>query len=199
MKPQEAFSAITKHYSDQIVVTGLGTATQEWHRVFGPKDDNAFHMHTMGQASSFGLGLAVACPDAQVWAFEGDGGFIMNLGSLVTIANQQPPNMKLVVVSNRKYGTIKGPGLPNAGRTDFVGMARAAGISNLHHFDELGEIEAAMPEALCGDGFAFAVLEMDDGAPDKPLAWYEAAEIKYRFGRYMEQRTGRPVFGPLGY
>lgn len=199
MTPDEAFAAIAAHHSDQIVVTGLGTATQEWHRIFGPHDDDAFHMHTMGLASSFGLGLALACPEAQVWAFEGDGGLIMNLGSLVTIAHQQPPNMKLIVVANRRYGTIDGPALPNAERSDFGAMARAAGIARVQHFATVDEIAAAMPEALCADGFAFAVLEVERGALDKPLAWYEGAEIKYRFGRYMEQRTGRAVFGPLGY
>ena len=46
----------------------------------------------MGQATSMGLGLALAQPDRRIIVCNGDGSMLMNLGSLVTIAEVAPRN-----------------------------------------------------------------------------------------------------------
>ena len=44
----------------------------------------------MGKASSVGLGLALAQPDRKVMVLDGDGSLLMNLGTMVTVANKTP-------------------------------------------------------------------------------------------------------------
>src|SRR2546427_8134437 len=46
----------------------------------------------MGQGSSHALGLALGRPDKRVIVLDGDGSLLMNLGTLVTIANAAPKN-----------------------------------------------------------------------------------------------------------
>ena len=47
----------------------------------------------MGKASSLGLGLALARPERKVMVLDGDGSLLMNLGTLVTMANKSPKNL----------------------------------------------------------------------------------------------------------
>jgi sulfopyruvate decarboxylase subunit beta len=200
VKVGEAFRWLADVHGEQIVVLGLGTSTQEWHRIFGPAGDDAFHMHTMGLAAAFGLGLAVAQPEKEVWVVDGDGSLTLSFGSLLTMAEQQPPNLHYVLTSNRVYGTIDGPRLPNAEATDYVAAARAVGIERATSAGSVQELAAAHP-LLTTPGFSFLVMEVEQGRVDgpRPLADYEGPEIKYRFARQLESRHGIRVLGRLGY
>jgi sulfopyruvate decarboxylase subunit beta len=199
MNVAEAYRVIAKHHSAELVVTAVGTSTQEWHRIHGPWGDDAFHMHTMGLTSSFSLGLALAQPDRQVWAFDGDGGLLLSLGALVTLAQHRPPNLKYFITSNRQHRTIEGPPIVGAEQLDYVRLATALGIDLAAAFADVGELERALPELIATPSFGVIALEVDSHRESKPHAPYEGAEIKYRFGRYIEQVTGTPVFGSAGY
>jgi sulfopyruvate decarboxylase subunit beta len=52
----------------------------------------------MGKASSVGLGLSLAKPNHKILVLDGDGGLLMNLGSLVTISNADPKNFIHIVL-----------------------------------------------------------------------------------------------------
>lgn len=199
MKIHEAFDVINRHYSDQLVVVSLGTATKTWHRLHGPENDQSFHMHSMGMACSFGLGLALAQPQAPVWVFDGDGALIMSLGSLLTMAHQQPPNLTYFLISNRSYRIIDGPRLVNADRTDYVALARGAGIEQAYSFSELSALKQEIGGVLAAPGFKFISLELEPVRTGQVKVPYEGPEIKYRFARYVERRTGAKVLGPSGY
>ena len=60
---------------------------------------------SMGLASSIAFGIAIAKPSKKVWCIDGDGSLLMNLGSLSTIANNQPRNLTLIVIDNGSYGS----------------------------------------------------------------------------------------------
>lgn len=200
MRADAALGWLSRQHSDELVVLGLGTSTQEWHRIWGPDDDQSFHMHTMGLAASFGLGLAVACPQHTVWVIDGDGSLTLSFGSILTMAELSRPNLKYFLTSNRVYGTIDGPNLPNAAATDYAAVAKAAGVERAVNVSSLDELEAAK-ELIATPGFAFTVMEVEQKGPGgpKPLARYEGPEIKYRFARYLQNEHGIRVLGPLGY
>lgn len=199
MNLSEAFAVINRYYTDQLVTVSLGTSTLAWHALHGPEHDHSFHMHSMGLAGPFALGLALARPEAPVWVFDGDGALIINLGFLLTLANRQPPNLTYFLSSNRSYRVINGPRLVNSHQTDYVGMARAAGIARAYSFAELPTLESEIGTVLAAPGFKFIVLEVDGTLTHRPRVPYEGPEIKYRFARYVERRTGVQVLGPSGY
>jgi len=95
----------------------------------------------MGKASSVGLGVALARPDRKVIVLDGDGSLLMNLGSLVTIANMAPPNLIHFVFENDVYRTTGGQPIPRAGKISFTGLAAAAGYANVHEFADLESLE----------------------------------------------------------
>lgn len=61
-------------------------------------------MGSMGLASSIGLGVAMSTTKPVV-VIDGDGSVLMNMGSMVTVYNQNPKNLVWVVLDNECYGS----------------------------------------------------------------------------------------------
>ena len=89
MEYLEALRVLGRRRRDEVVVTTM-TSSRAWAHVSTRRLDVSFG-GCMGKASSLGLGLALGRPERQVWVLDGDGSLVMNLGTLVTIAEQQPP------------------------------------------------------------------------------------------------------------
>lgn len=131
----EAVKIIEKYRDDAIVVATM-LANIQWAKV----SDNPLDMMftgAMGKASSLGLGLALARPDKKVIVLDGDGSLLMNLGSLVTIANLAPPNFIHFVFENNIYYISGGQPIPNAGKISFAGLGKSAGYTNAYQFSSL--------------------------------------------------------------
>src|SRR5262245_66074330 len=88
MKRDEMLKAFARQRKDEIVVAVYMAAQELTH--IAPNDLNYTFTGAMGQGSSHALGLALGRPDKRVVLFDGDGSLLMNLGSLVTIANAAP-------------------------------------------------------------------------------------------------------------
>jgi sulfopyruvate decarboxylase subunit beta len=84
---------------DEVVITSMGNA-REWQKLGTHALDFVFVPSSMGQATSVGLGVALAQPNRKVVVCSGDGSMLMNLGSLVTISAQGPSNLIVIVFDN---------------------------------------------------------------------------------------------------
>jgi thiamine pyrophosphate-dependent acetolactate synthase large subunit-like protein len=199
MKATECFERLAQLWDDQVAICSLGTTSQEWWRITG--SDRAFYMNSsMGLAASFGLGLSLAAPDVRVWTLDSDGALAMNLGALLTEGQHQPPNLVHFVLANDCYQVIGGHPLVGGDRMDWAGLAAASGIRRTFAYDSVAALEESVEEdVLSHDEHAFVVLRVDEEGTHALEIPFEGPEVKYRFGRYMEQRTGRPVFGRYGY
>jgi thiamine pyrophosphate-dependent acetolactate synthase large subunit-like protein len=127
----------------------------------------------MGQGISLGLGLALA-QRRRVVAVSGDGSLLMNLGSLVTVANH-PAALTILLIANGLYEVTGGQDVAGAGRTDFAGLAKAAGINRVYTFQDRADWQSRAPEVLTGDGPVFVWLKVtgEHGratpAPPRPM------------------------------
>lgn len=165
----ESFAAqkvITRYRDDGIVVHNF-TTSREWAQVSTRPDLDLSGDEAMGKASSLGLGLALAQKDRKVIVLDGDGSLLMNLGSLVTIANLAPPNLIHFLFENGIYRTTGGQPIPNAGRIDFAGFARDAGYAHVHVIDSIERLEADIAEILAEEGPTFVCLKILP-ATDRP-------------------------------
>lgn len=200
MNAADAIGALLAHRTDEVAFCALGMAAGEWWRQ--SRCDEDFYLHgAMGFSASMALGFALGLPQAKVWAINSDGSLCMNLGCLLTEAQQAPRNLKHFVLDNKVYETVGAIDMVNRATTDYCGIARSAGIPSVRLLRSVAEIDAAMPEISACDGPCFNVLEVDtDGGGGQPEPMdYEGPEIKYRFGRSIERRFGVRVFGPQGY
>lgn len=128
----------------------------------------------MGHAADFGMGLALAQPNRQVWVLNGDGSMLMSLGTLVTIVQTPPPNLVLFVLENNTYEVTGNQPIPGAGRFSMVTMARGAGLEQVHEFDCPQTMARQLPAVLLEQGPIFISLRIVPGqepAPslDRPL------------------------------
>ncbi len=115
----------------------MGTARAQWMTLEPHPLDFVLVPSSMGQAPSFGLGLALAQPDRQVVVCNGDGSMLMNLGSLVTITAEAPKNYTLLLFDNGVYEVTGAQATPASEATrsrgdalDFVALAKASGFTS---------------------------------------------------------------------
>lgn len=171
MTAREALEVLAAHRGGRVVVTTM-SAAGVWPELSDTPLDFAYLPSAMGQGPSFALGLALARPEPGVVVVNGDGCTLMNLGCLVTLANQ-PANVWLIVFDNGHYEVTGGQPTAGTGHTDFAAMARAAGISRVYAFDTRDAWSAGAAEALAGSGPAVIWLRIEarlgQGTPAPPL------------------------------
>jgi thiamine pyrophosphate-dependent acetolactate synthase large subunit-like protein len=150
MTHREALEVLAARRSRHLVLT-THASIDLWVSLSDTPLDFAYVPASMGQGPGLGLGLALAQSLHPVVVVCGDGHLLMNLGCLVTVAGH-PADLFLIVMDNGVYEVTGGQPIPGAGRTDFAGLARAAGIRRVYACDTLDEWRATAPEALTGSG-----------------------------------------------
>jgi thiamine pyrophosphate-dependent acetolactate synthase large subunit-like protein len=155
----EALSVLAEHRDDQIVVTTM-TSCGVWPTLSDSPLDFHYIPSSMGQGPALGLGVALAQPGRRVVVVNGDGCTLMNLGCLVTIA-AHPANVFVLVMDNALYEVTGGQPTAGAGRVDYAGLARAAGIGRVYRFDTLDAWKAGAAEALAGPGPVVVWLRLE--------------------------------------
>ncbi|MEK7807167.1 MAG: thiamine pyrophosphate-dependent enzyme [Chloroflexota bacterium] len=123
----------------------------------------------MGKASSVGLGLALALPNRKVMVLDGDGSLLMNLGTLVTLANKAPENLYHFLFDNGVYAVTGGQPVPGSKRTDWEGMARAAGYAATFSFDNLEDLATGIGEVMASRGPVFVRLAITPQVENTPV------------------------------
>ncbi|MEX0317453.1 MAG: thiamine pyrophosphate-dependent enzyme [Ruegeria sp.] len=177
----QALTALAPHVRDEDIVVAVYQTNFDW-MALNSRPLNYVAVGAMGQASSHGLGLALANPDRRVFVFDGDGSLLMNLGSLVTIAGSGVTNLHHLLFANRTYEVNGAHPLPAADKVDFEGFARAAGYRESRSFSDLETFRAALPGFIDTPGPQMTVLEIVPGAPyPRDYAYIHGAEARQRF------------------
>lgn len=164
--------------TDEVVVSVMGAA-REWMKFTPHPLDFVYVPSSMGQATAWGLGLALAQPQRKIVVCNGDGSLLMNLGSLISITAQAPPNLILLTFDNGVYevtGAQPTPGaapIRNAQRAiDYCDIARSCGFENPMAFESLDDWRRNVSQVLSAPGPTFAVLKVepfpDAGGPRAP-------------------------------
>ncbi len=180
MKRDEVLKILARHVGDDIVV-GVYQSLFDWMAI-APRDLNYLSTGAMGQAAPHGLGLALGRPDRRVLVYDGDGSLLMNLGGLVTVAEAAPQNFYHFVFVNGCYEVNGAHAIPGGRRTDFAGLARAAGYAHAVRFDDLHDFEGRIAVILAARGPVFAELSVEPGkAYPRDYALIHSAEARRRF------------------
>ena len=182
---------------DDIVVAVYQTLF-DWMAIC-PRDLNYVATGAMGQASSHGLGLALANPERRVLVLDGDGSLLMNLGSLATVADAAPGNFLHMVFVNGTYEVNGARPTPAAGRMDFAAAARAAGYARAARWRRLAEFRDQHAEFMAGQGPALAELAIEPGRSyPHDYRYIHSPEARDRFRRALNSKAAMPAEGKPG-
>ncbi|MBJ8344773.1 3D-(3,5/4)-trihydroxycyclohexane-1,2-dione acylhydrolase (decyclizing) [Antrihabitans sp. YC2-6] len=92
-----------------VVVCAAGSMPGDLHKLWRTRDDKAYHVEygysCMGYEVAGGLGVAMACPDRDVFVMVGDGSYLMMATELVT-AVQEGLKVIVVLVQNHGFASI---------------------------------------------------------------------------------------------
>lgn len=174
-----ALGVLARERTDEVVITHMSTG-HDWSKVTKRPELDLHLSGAMGKASSVGLGIALARPGARVWVFDGDGSLLMNLGSLVTIANMAPKNLVHFVYENDAYDTTGGQSVPGAGVFDFAAIARGAGYPRAYSVDSLEDLQNRAHEIATAEGPIMVVLKVPSGESRGPVGLPRPRESMHR-------------------
>ena len=102
------------------------------------------------KVKNFSLQCDLTCSTSKLGdvAIESDGSVPLNLGAMITLANERPPNLTVIVFDNQCYMATGGLPTATAGVTDLAAMANGAGIENSYSVSALNEFEREARAAL---------------------------------------------------
>ncbi len=163
----ESLKVLAAHRRADDVVVSTMSAAREWMKLGAHPLDFIYAPSAMGQAPALGLGIALAQPQRRVIVLNGDGCLLMNLGCLVTITAQAPPNYLLVTFDNSVY-EVTGQQLTaaasearlGAGAVDYCQIARGSGFSAVFEFERLEDWRRGILEVLAARGPVFVLLKV---------------------------------------
>ncbi len=168
IRPNDALRVVEELRGSAVVVTTM-MGSRAWRRI---SHNTARDLHVggaMGKASSVALGLAIAQPQLKVIVVDGDGSILMNLGSLVSIANKAPARFYHLVLENGVYAMTGGQPVPGVGRFNIAGIAREAGYRATYTFSELRDFAAQAPKVLEEPGPVMVCLKVEPEIDNTPI------------------------------
>jgi thiamine pyrophosphate-dependent acetolactate synthase large subunit-like protein len=181
-----------------LVLAGLGSANWDITNA-GDRPLNMPLWGAMGATVPMALGLALAQPTKRVLVITGDGDMLMGMGSLATVAAQQPDNLAICVLDNEKFGETgnqathtsprnKGPIDSGAG-TDLSLIARGCGVADTGTVRDKAEVAQLVKDLRGNKGPVFRVVKVMVEKLDFVMPPQDGAYLKDRF---REALLGRP-------
>ncbi|KZX12218.1 sulfopyruvate decarboxylase subunit beta [Methanobrevibacter filiformis] len=175
MERYDAIKEIAKNLTDELVIANIGFPSRELYEI-KDRAENFYMLGSMGLASSIGLGLGLS-QDKKVIVLDGDGSILMNLGSLVTIFNQNPSNFILIALDNSAYGST-GNQETYCKNTDLLKIAKSIGFKKAFNFKDI-DFKEILSEDI--EEPIFIHFKINPGNADVGIIDLTPDKIKNRF------------------
>jgi thiamine pyrophosphate-dependent acetolactate synthase large subunit-like protein len=173
-----------------LVIAGLGSSNWDITDA-GDRPLNMPLWGAMGATVPMGLGLAFAQPTKRVLVITGDADLMMTVGSLATVAAQQPDNLAICVLDNEKFGETgnqashtsprnNGPTDSGAG-TDLAMIAQGCGIADTGTVREQAEVAQLVNDLRTKKGPVFRLVKVMVEKLEFVMPPQDGAYLKDRF------------------
>src|SRR3984893_12443414 len=170
---------VAKLKNQEAVIGGIGNTNFDlW--AAGHRPQNFYMLGSMGLAFPIALGVALAQPERRVFALEGDGSLLMQLGCLSTIAMLAPKNLCMIVMDNGIYQITGAQPTPAASVSDIVAIAAGCGLADSAWAADEEDFERLVDQALSNSGPALIGGRLDD-KPGVGTTRRDPVQIRERF------------------
>jgi sulfopyruvate decarboxylase subunit beta len=178
VKRYDAIKKITESLNDEIIVCNLGAPSRELFDI-SDREENFYMLGSMGLCSSIAFGIAISRTNRKVICIDGDGSILMNLGSLSTIANNNPINLTLIVIDNSSYGSTGDQKTYTSNKTRLEIIAKGAGYDSITVIDKEEDIIEKLNQLELGCHFVL-IKTQPGNAPVKNVSIHPE-DLKERF------------------
>ncbi|MDA9527134.1 thiamine pyrophosphate-dependent enzyme [Bradyrhizobium sp. CCBAU 25338] len=170
---------IAKLKHEEAVIGGIGNTNFDlW--AAGHRPQNFYMLGSMGLAFPIALGVALAQPGRRVFALEGDGSLLMQLGALSTIAALKPTNLTMIVMDNGIYQITGAQPTPAANVADIVAIAIGSGLANSAWAADEEDFERLVDDAMAATEPGLIAVRIDD-KPGVGTTRRDPVQIRERF------------------
>jgi thiamine pyrophosphate-dependent acetolactate synthase large subunit-like protein len=170
---------VKKLKHEEAVIGGIGNTNFDLSAA-GHRPQNFYMLGSMGLAFPIALGVALAQPNRRVFALEGDGSLLMQLGCLTTIAALAPKNLSLVVMDNGLYQITGSQPTPAAGVADIIAIAVGSGLANSAWAADEADFERLVDQSLSASAPTVIGVRIDD-KPGVGTTRRDPVQIRERF------------------
>jgi thiamine pyrophosphate-dependent acetolactate synthase large subunit-like protein len=178
---------VGKLKSEEAVIGGIGNSNFDlW--ASGQRPQNFYMLGSMGLATPIALGVAIAQPQRKVFALEGDGSILMQLGALGTVAAEACKNLAIIIWDNGLYQITGSQKTLTSSGTDLVAIAKGAGIVQSYWAFDEAHFESLVEQTLTEHGPWFIAARIDG---EKPAGTTERDPVKIRLN-FMQGLGVRP-------
>ena len=170
---------VAKLKHEEAVIGGIGNTNFDlW--AAGHRPQNFYMLGSMGLAFPIALGVALAQPKRRIFALEGDGSLLMQLGCLSTIAALKPANLSMIVMDNGVYQITGAQPTPAAAVSDIVAIALGCGLANSAWAADEEDFERLVDQALSATSPTLIGVRIDD-KPGVGATRRDPVQIRERF------------------
>ena len=170
---------VAKLKHEEAVIGGIGNTNFDlW--AAGHRPQNFYMLGSMGLTFPIALGVALAQPKRRVFALDGDGSLLMQLGCLSTIATLKPENLTMIVMDNGIYQITGGQPTPGAAVSDLVAIAVGCGLTDSAWAADEDDFERLIEQSLSASGPTLIAARIDD-KPGVGATRRDPVQIRERF------------------
>ena len=168
MSREEALEILLKYIpNDAVIVSTTGKTSRE---IFEIRENNKephfkdfLTVGSMGHCSSIALGIALVQPHRKVVCIDGDGAFLMHMGSLAAIGKAQPSNFYHILMNNFVHESVGGQKTA-IDAIDVKGIVKSAKYAGVSQIDNKSDLENGIENIFRVKGPQFLEIKLKPGS-----------------------------------
>lgn len=168
MTREEALKILLKHIpKDAVLVSTTGKTSREIFEIRENNDEPHFKdfltVGSMGHCSSIALGIALAQPKRKVICIDGDGAFIMHMGSLAAIGKARLNNFYHILMNNYVHESVGGQETA-IDAIDVKGVVKSANYKNIFGIETTNGLLNNLSDFFKNGGPNFMEIKLKPGS-----------------------------------
>ncbi len=174
---------------ETAIISTTGKISRELYEqsdaIYGDHDNLFMTVGGMGHASMIAFGVASGTPGRRVVCIDGDGAYLMHMGSSAFMACNAPENMVHIVINNMAHESVGG--MPTAcGQIDISEVAKSLGYRGSYRVRTMEELTGIREVICCEPGPVLIEIMVALGArADLGRPKESAADNKRSFMKFM--------------
>ena len=133
----------------------------------------------MGHTSSVALGYSLSSKK-KTFCIDGDGSFLMHLGSIMTVGNFANKNFKYILLNNNSYDSVGGQST-NADKIDFEKLSKSLGFKKFYSIKNKQNLPKVIKNFIKINKTVFLEVKVTNSKIKKLPRPKDLIEIKNKF------------------